>query len=109
MVAAARAAPVQIYARRCHWVAAELTKLGFSVPRPRAGFFLFARLPADFVGDISAESRDVALCAALAREGCIAVPGLAFGYPDHVRLALCADDETLRGALHVFAKVLGYR
>ncbi len=100
---------VASYARRCQWVAGQLAELGFVLPRPRAGFFLFARLPDSFVPAPGFESRDVAFCTELAREACLAVPGVAFGCADHVRLALCGSDETLAGALAAFRTVLRSR
>lgn len=95
---------VTVYARRCASFARGLRELGFWVPEPRAGFFLFAKLPASFEGE-AGQSRDVSLCAELAQLGCLVVPGVAFGRPDYVRIALCADDDTSAGALAAFRRV----
>jgi aspartate aminotransferase len=96
----------QIYARKCELMSQALTTLGFALPEIRAGFFLFPKLPTTLsLTPTPGSSRDVAFCQMLAAQGCLAVPGIAFGGEDHIRLALCVDDETLNGAVQVFRKV----
>ncbi|MGC4064049.1 MAG: aminotransferase class I/II-fold pyridoxal phosphate-dependent enzyme [Polyangiaceae bacterium] len=95
-----------IYARKSERMSAALTSLGFTLPEIRAGFFLFPKLPMALpLTPEPGSSRDVKFCQLLAAQGCLAVPGIAFGGEDHIRLALCVDDETLTGAIEVFRKV----
>jgi aspartate aminotransferase len=89
---------VDVYARNCRRMAAGLRALGFGVPEPRAGFFLFPALP-DRLRD------DVALTEKLVAERTIVVPGTAFGVPGHLRLSLAVDDATVDGALAAFRRV----
>jgi aspartate aminotransferase len=91
---------VDVYARNCRRMAAGLRELGFGLPEPRAGFFLFPALP-EGVRD------DVALTEKLVAERTIVVPGTAFGVPGHLRLSLAVDDSTVDGALAAFRRVCG--
>jgi aspartate aminotransferase len=93
---------VGVYARHCRVFAAGLVELGFVVPPPRAGFFLFPGLPAAMR---DAEGGDVALTERLLAERTIVVPGVAFGGPGHIRLSLAVDEDTIEGALAAFRKV----
>lgn len=93
---------VGVYARRCQRMAAGLRELGFALPEPRAGFFLFPGLPAALRGD---DGGDVALTDRLLAERTIVVPGTAFGVPGHLRLSMAADDEAVEGALAAFRRV----
>ena len=94
---------VEVYARRCRRMAAGLRELGFALPEPRAGFFLFPRLPAALRGE---DGGDIALTDRLLAERTIVVPGTAFGVPGHLRLSMAADDESVEGALASFRRVL---
>jgi aspartate aminotransferase len=93
---------VAIYARRCARMTEGLRALGFSLPDPRAGFFLFPGLP-DRLRD--AEGGDVALTEALLDRRTIVVPGIAFGAPGYLRLSMATDDEAVDGALAAFNEV----
>jgi aspartate aminotransferase len=93
---------VGIYARRCRTLAETLRELGFELPEPRAGFFLFPRLPAKLR---DAGGGDVVLTDRLLAERTIVVPGTAFGEPGHVRLSLATTDEAVAGAAAAFRKV----
>jgi aspartate aminotransferase len=97
---------VGIYARRCHRMAEGLRRLGFGVPVPTAGFFLFPALPAPLrTAGVDAPGGDVALAERLLAERTIVVPGTAFGVPDHLRLSMTADDDDIEGALAAFERV----
>jgi aspartate aminotransferase len=89
---------VEVYARNCRRMAAGLRALGFGLPEPRAGFFLFPSLPDRFPDD-------VALTEQLVAERTIVVPGTAFGVPGHLRMSLAVDDATVDGALAAFQRV----
>jgi len=95
---------VEVYARRCRKMADGLRELGFGVPEPKAGFFLFPKLP-DALRD--AEGGDVALTDALLAKRTIVVPGTAFGVPGYLRLSMATPDEAVDGALAAFREVCG--
>lgn len=92
---------VSVYARNCRRMAAALRELGFELPEPRAGFFLFPRLPARLR---DAAGGDVALTERLIEERTVVVPGTAFGTPGHLRLSLAVDEATVGGAIAAFAR-----
>ncbi len=93
---------VAVYARNCRRVAAHLRGLGFGVPTPEAGFFLFPALPERLRGD---DGGDVTLTERLVRERTVVVPGTAFGAPGYLRLSLATDSATIDGALAAFDRV----
>lgn len=97
---------VEIYARRCRTMADGLRELGFSVPDPQAGFFLFPGLP-DKLRSADDSGGDVALTERLLAERTIVVPGTAFGIAGHLRLSMAAPDDAVQGALSAFRKVCG--
>ena len=94
---------VDIYARRTRRMAVGLRELGFAVPEPRAGFFLFPTLPPSLC---LGEQPDVDLTERLLVHRTIVVPGTAFGVPGHLRLSLCVDDDAVEGALAAFRAVV---
>lgn len=91
-----------IYARRCHRMAEGLRALGFRLPPPKAGFFLFPGLPPRLRDD---QGGDLVLTERLLSERTIVVPGTAFGVPGHLRLSMAADDDSVDGALAAFERV----
>lgn len=93
---------VAVYARNCRKVAEGLRRLGFGVPEPQAGFFLFPSLP-ERLRD--GDGGDVALTERLVAERTIVVPGVAFGAPGYLRLSLATDPSTIDGALAAFERV----
>ena len=95
---------VDVYARRCKTMADGLRELGFGVPEPRAGFFLFPKLPEALV---DAQGGDVALTDKLLKHRTIVVPGTAFGVPGYLRLSMATPDEAVTGALEAFRAVCG--
>ena len=98
---------VAVYASNCQRMASALRALDFQLAQPKAGFFLFPRLPQGQIdaaarGDVSS---DVALTEALREARCVVVPGTAFGEPDHLRLSLCVDPAAVTGAIEAFERV----
>ena len=93
---------VEVYARRCRTMAAGLRELGFDMPTPKAGFFLFPGLPDELRDDAGG---DIALTDRMLAERTIIVPGTAFGAPGHIRLSMAADDASVDGALEAFRRV----
>ncbi len=95
---------VEVYARNCRRMAEGLRELGFSLPDPQAGFFLFPRLPdrlRRYVGPDD-PAGGVALTERLAEQRTIVVPGKAFGLPGHLRLSMCVEADVVEGALNAF-------
>ncbi len=95
---------VAVYARNCRRMAAELRHLGFVLPEPRAGFFLFPQLPERLRDE---HGGDVAVTERLVAERTIVVPGTAFGTPGYLRLSLAVDEATVDGAIAAFERALG--
>lgn len=93
---------VEVYARRCRRMAEGLQALGFHIPSPRAGFFLFPRLPAAWAQEAGS---DITLTDRLLAHRTIVVPGTAFGAPGHLRLSMATTDAAVEGALDGFAAV----
>nr|WP_255216735.1 pyridoxal phosphate-dependent aminotransferase [Pseudenhygromyxa sp. WMMC2535] len=96
---------VEIYAQNCRRMAAGLRDLGFELPDPRAGFFLFPALPERLRATSSASdstSGDIALTERLREHRTIVVPGTAFGVSEHLRLSMCVDASAVDGALEAF-------
>ncbi len=95
---------IEVYAENSRKMALGLRELGFSLPTPRAGFFLFPRLPDDLLRE-GVEDSDVALTDRLRQHRALVVPGVAFGVPGHLRLAMCVDPPVVDGALNAFRAV----
>jgi aspartate aminotransferase len=106
---------VQVYADNARRMAATLIELGFELPPPKAGFFLFpglparmrsaAGVPAPAASDAEDPGGDVRLTNALRDRRTIVVPGTAFGIPGHLRLAMCVEPEVVTGAIEAFREV----
>jgi alanine-synthesizing transaminase len=81
-----------------------LVKLGFTVERPRATMYLWARLPEPFL-----EAGSMAFAERLLSEAAVAVsPGVGFG-PEgegYVRFALVENEERIRQALRNMRKMI---
>ena len=95
---------VSIYAENTRRMARGLRELGFAFPEPRAGFFLFPRLP-ERLSQVDQDGGDIALTEALRKHRTIVVPGTAFGVPGHLRLSLCVPPDAVDGALTAFHRV----
>ncbi len=95
---------VSVYANKCRRMAGALTELGFELPPPRAGFFLFPGLPERLRTE---GGGDVELTERLVAERTIVVPGIAFGAPGYLRMSLATDDATIDGAIAAFCRVCG--
>jgi aspartate aminotransferase len=91
---------VRVYADNCARMAAGLRELGFDLPDPRAGFFLFPRLPEHL-----REAGGPALTEKLLQRRTLVVPGVAFGVPGYLRLAMCVEPAAVDGALDAFRAV----
>jgi aspartate/methionine/tyrosine aminotransferase len=95
---------VDVYARRCQKMAEGLRSLGFALESPKAGFFLFPRLPERLR---TAQGGDVELTDQLLTQRTIVVPGTAFGVPGYLRLSMATEDVAVEGALAAFGRICG--
>jgi aspartate aminotransferase len=92
---------VSVYARNCRRMAGALRELGFEVPEPKAGFFLFPRLPARLRDEAGG---DVELTERLVEARTVVVPGSAFGTPGYLRLSLAVEEDVVDGAIAAFVR-----
>ena len=95
---------VNVYAENARAMASALVELGFELEMPRAGFFLFPRLPMALRERWGA-SCDVQLTEQLREMRTIVVPGVAFGVQDHLRLSMCVSADAVEGAIAAFRQV----
>lgn len=86
---------VAVYDRRRQVMAAALRGAGIEFAMPRGAFFFFPEAPG---GD---DRRFVDL---LLEENVLAVPGRGFGFPGHVRLAFCVDEQVIARAGPAFQR-----
>ncbi|WP_291323467.1 aminotransferase class I/II-fold pyridoxal phosphate-dependent enzyme [Desulfonatronospira sp.] len=96
---------VDIYRDRRDALVEGLNRIGWSVEKPRATMFVWAKIPEEFRKMGSVEFSKLLL-----QEGRIAVsPGLGFGHygDDHVRFALVENRHRINQALRGIKKVLG--
>lgn len=86
---------VETYQRRRDLLVNGLAKIGWSVDKPRATMFVWARLPNGYTSSV-AFAREL-----LEKTGVVVVPGVAFGKTGegYVRIALVQDDEKIEEAL----------
>jgi aspartate aminotransferase len=92
------------YAANARALAAGLIELGFDVVPPRAGMFVFPRLPAAWFTAFG-PNPDVELVRRLTERRTLVVPGGVFGRAGHVRIALCVTPPEVAGALEAFRAV----
>lgn len=100
---------VEVYARHCRTMAAGLRELGFSLPEPKAGFFLFPRLPDHLRRPMGPDDPGggVAFSERLRVEHrTLVVPGTAFGMPGYLRLSMCVEPDVVEGALQAFRRAV---
>ncbi len=95
---------VEIYRRRRDVLVDALAEIGWNVPRPKATFYLWCKIPDKYSALTSNE-----FVALLIREaGVVASPGTGFGeYGEgYIRFALVEKEERLREAVKRIKKVL---
>ena len=86
------------YQERTYFFHSELKKLGYKVVKPKAGFFIFPKIPNGWT--------DTGFCEALLCHGVIVVPGSSFGASGFVRCSLTQKQPILGQALKSFSEVL---
>jgi aspartate aminotransferase len=84
------------YQRKRDFLYYHLTKMGYSVVRPRGAFYMFPKSP---IAD------DVAFVKELQERLVLTVPGKGFGSPGYFRISYCVTDETIEGSLPGFRQV----
>ena len=92
---------VNVYASNAQKMASALVEMGFELEMPRAGFFLFPRLPTR-LKERWGRDCDVQLTEQLREMRTIVVPGVAFGVQDHLRLSMCVGADAVEGAIAAF-------
>lgn len=90
---------ITIYARRKKIICDILREAGFSFTEPKGAFYVFPKTPLE---------DDVKFVALLQEEKILAVPGVGFGSPGHMRIAFCTSDDVIirsaEGFKRAFAK-----
>ncbi|MBU0683976.1 MAG: LL-diaminopimelate aminotransferase [Candidatus Omnitrophota bacterium] len=95
---------VEMYEKRRNFMVTALNKIGWEVPKPKATFYLWARIPDKYSALTSME-----FVSLLIREvGVVLSPGTGFGeYGEgFVRFALVENEDRLREAVNRIQKVL---
>ena len=78
------------YQRKRDWLYRELTGMGYDTVKPQGAFYFFPRSPVE---------DDTEFVEALLEWKVLAVPGRGFGRNGYFRIAYCAEDRVLEGAL----------
>jgi aspartate aminotransferase len=86
-----------IYARRKEIICTVLREAGFTFTEPKGAFYVFPQTPL---------ADDVQFVALLQEEKILAVPGVGFGSPGHMRLAFCIPDEVISRSAYGFKRAV---
>ncbi len=84
------------YQKKRDFLYSHLTKMGYSIVRPKGTFYMFPKSPLE---------DDVAFVRELQEYNVLVVPGRSFGTPGYFRIAYCVEDRVLEGSLVGFKKV----
>ncbi len=91
----------RIYSRRTNMFSDGLEKLGFEFTRPKAGFYIFTRVPNGFEDGFDFAYQ------LLFEEGVAVAPGTAFGdYSDFIRFCSGVSEEVILEALEKMERFL---
>lgn len=85
-----------LYARRKELICQVLTEAGFSFTPPKGAFYAFPKTPID----------DIRFVSLLLEEKILAVPGIGFGSPDHIRIAFCVPEKTIERSAEGFRRAV---
>ena len=88
---------VGVYQAKRDFMYDNLSKLGYTMPKPQGAFYMFPQSPIE---------DDVAFVDALREHNVLVVPGRGFGLPGHFRISFCVDDRTLEGSLLGFREAI---
>jgi aspartate aminotransferase len=86
-----------IYARRKELICRVLHDAGFTFTKPKGAFYVFPKTPL---------ADDVKFVALLQEEKILAVPGVGFGSPGHMRLAFCIPDDLIGRSAEGFKRAV---
>lgn len=86
-----------IYARRKDLICNILGDAGFTFTPPKGAFYVFPQTP---IAD------DVRFVSLLLEEKILAVPGLGFGSPGHIRIAFCIPDDVIARSADGFKRAV---
>ncbi len=86
-----------IYGRRKELICTILREAGFSFTEPKGAFYVFPKTP---IAD------DVKFVALLQEQKILAVPGVGFGSPSHMRIAFCVPDEVIARSAEGFKRAV---
>lgn len=86
-----------IYARRKELICRVLHEAGFTFTKPKGAFYVFPKTPL---------ADDVKFVALLQEEKILAVPGVGFGSPGHMRLAFCIPDDLIGRSAEGFKRAV---
>ncbi len=86
-----------IYAKRKDMFCKILVDAGFEFTPPKGAFYIFPKTP---IAD------DVKFAAILQEEKILAVPGVGFGCPGHIRLAFCVPDDVINRSAESFIRAM---
>ena len=86
-----------IYGRRKELICTVLHDAGFTFTEPKGAFYVFPRTP---IAD------DVKFVALLQEQKILAVPGVGFGSPGHMRIAFCVPDEIIDRSAEGFKRAV---
>lgn len=81
---------VAFYRQNRDLLCGALRDIGYELVEPRGALYAFPRTPIE---------DDAAFCNTLAEHRVLAVPGLGFGRPGHMRLSFCVDRATIERAI----------
>jgi aspartate aminotransferase len=86
-----------VYARRKELICRVLHEAGFTFTKPKGAFYVFPKTPL---------ADDVKFVALLQEEKILAVPGVGFGSPGHMRLAFCIPDDLIGRSAEGFKRTV---
>ncbi|MDD4876202.1 MAG: pyridoxal phosphate-dependent aminotransferase [Dehalococcoidales bacterium] len=84
------------YQRKRDFLYNNLKDLGYQLTMPQGTFYMF---PESLIAD------DIAFVSELAQYRVLTVPGTGFGFPGHIRISYCVNDDTLEGSISGFRKL----
>ncbi|MDR1533101.1 MAG: pyridoxal phosphate-dependent aminotransferase [Clostridiales bacterium] len=87
---------ISTYRRNRDVLYSELTRLGFECVKPEGAFYMYPKSP---------DADDARFCGTAKKYNILLVPGSAFGYGGHFRLAYCTSREKVEKSIAAFEKL----
>lgn len=88
---------VSVYARRKELICTILKDAGLHFIEPKGAFYVFPKTPLE---------NDVEFVSILQEEKILAVPGVGFGSPGHMRIAFCVPDDVIARSADSFKRAV---